>query len=93
MEVLAQYAQQSGGGDAALALVCLGFWALIVWGTYRMAVRNGRSGGLAIVLGLIFGIWALLGYAIAGPTSEMRARGRQSVPVPVPPPPPPNTLP
>lgn len=77
--MLAQYAQQSGGGDAAVAVLCLGFWALVVWGTHRMAVGNGRSGGLAVVLGIVFGIWALLGYAIAGPTPEMRARRRQAL--------------
>lgn len=93
--MLALYAQQSGGGTGAVALVCLGFWALVVWGTHRIAVRNGRSGGLAVVLGLVFGIWALLGYAIAGPTPEMGAGGRQQVPVPVSvqlPPPPTNVV-
>lgn len=57
----------SDGGAAIGLLIFLGIGALVVYGTYRVAVNNGRSGGLAILLGILFGLFALAGYALAGP--------------------------
>ena len=40
----------------------------ILWGyiCYRMAEKRGRDTFLAALLGAIFGIFAVIGYAIAG---------------------------
>ena len=40
----------------------------ILWGyiCYRMAEKRGRDTFLAAILGAIFGIFAVIGYAIAG---------------------------
>lgn len=40
----------------------------ILWGyiCYRMAEKRGRDTFLAAVLGALFGIFAVIGYAIAG---------------------------
>lgn len=38
-------------------------WALVC---YKMAVTRKRDPVLAAILGLIFGIFAVIGYAIAG---------------------------
>jgi threonine/homoserine/homoserine lactone efflux protein len=75
--MLAQYNTPDGGAGAAsiiFLLVWLGIWALVVWGTWRVATNNGRNGGLAVVLGILFGLFALAGYAIAGPTELQKAR-------------------
>lgn len=42
-------------------------WALMIWGSYKLAEKNGRDTGLAIVLGFFFGIFAVVGYLLAGP--------------------------
>lgn len=41
---------------------------LILWGyiCYRMAEKRGRDTFLAAVLGALFGVFAVIGYAIAG---------------------------
>jgi|SRR6266498_3681442 len=55
--MLAQYNTPDGGAGAAsiiFLLVWLGVWALVVWGTWRVATNNGRNGGLAVVLGIFF---------------------------------------
>lgn len=41
---------------------------------YLMAKSRGRNVGLAIVGGLLFGIFAIIYYAIAGDTVESRVR-------------------
>jgi prolipoprotein diacylglyceryltransferase len=38
-----------------------------------MAINRGRNEGLAIIGGLIFGIFAILYYAIVGDTEEVKA--------------------
>ena len=42
------------------------FW--ILWGyiCYRMAEKRGRDTFLAAILGALFGVFAVIGYAIAG---------------------------
>lgn len=42
-------------------------WCLCGWACYSMAERQGRDKTLGAVLGVIFGIFAIIGYAIAGP--------------------------
>ena len=49
--------------DFILTLVV---WALCGWGCYKIAENNGRDTTLAAVLGALFGIFAVIGYAIAG---------------------------
>ena len=41
---------------------------IILWGyiCYRMAEKRGRDTFLAAVLGALFGVFAVIGYAIAG---------------------------
>ena len=39
-----------------------------------MAEKRGREKWLGVLLGLLFGIWAILGYLIAGDTSEKKAK-------------------
>ena len=40
----------------------------ILWGyiCYRMAEKRGRDTTLAAILGALFGVFAVIGYAIAG---------------------------
>jgi len=38
-----------------------------------MAEKRGREKYLGFLMGFIFGIWAVLGYALAGDTSEKKA--------------------
>ena len=39
-----------------------------MWGyiCYRMAEKRGRDAGLGAILGALFGLFAVIGYAIAG---------------------------
>ena len=41
-------------------------WCLCGWGCYKIAENNGRDKTLAAVLGVLFGLFAVLGYVIAG---------------------------
>ena len=50
--------------DVLLALVV---WVLCGLGCYRMAENQGRDKTLGAVLGVLFGVFAIIGYAIAGP--------------------------
>lgn len=76
--MIGQYSSYDSSGAGAVGiiflLVWLAIWALVVWGTWRVATNNGRNGGLAVVLGIFFGLFALAGYAIAGPTELEKAR-------------------
>ena len=40
----------------------------VIWGyiCYRMAEKRGRDVTLAAILGALFGVFAVIGYAIAG---------------------------
>jgi uncharacterized membrane protein AbrB (regulator of aidB expression) len=40
----------------------------ILWGyiCYRMAEKRGRDAALGAILGALFGVFAVIGYAIAG---------------------------
>lgn len=48
-------------------LLSLIIWALCGFGCYKMAENQGRDTALAAVLGVLFGVFAIIGYAIAGP--------------------------
>ena len=52
----------------------LGFiiWALMIIWTYNVAKERGRSAGWAILWGFMFGIFAVIGYWIAGDTQEVK---------------------
>ena len=56
--------------DTAVGLVALliwaGLYAGVVYGTYAIAKRNGRNTGTAILMGVLFGLFALIAYAIIG---------------------------
>ena len=43
-----------------IAVIC-GF------GCYKMAENQGRDTALAAVLGVLFGVFSIIGYAVAGP--------------------------
>lgn len=47
-------------------LISLVVWLLCGWGCYKIAENNGRDKTLAAVLGVLFGLFAVLGYVIAG---------------------------
>lgn len=47
------------------------FWAFVC---NRMAKKNGRGEILATILGLFFGLFAVIGYAIAGKTSVVKMK-------------------
>lgn len=48
------------------ALISLIIWIACAWGCYTIAENNGRNSTLAAILGLLFGVFAIIGYAIAG---------------------------
>jgi len=41
-------------------------WALMAYGCYYLAKKKNYNTNLAIVLGVLFGIFALIGYLIVG---------------------------
>ena len=41
-------------------------WVLCGLACYKMAERQGRNEFVAALLGLLFGVFAVIGYAIAG---------------------------
>jgi len=45
------------------------FWTFLC---YRIANKNGRDKNLAIFLGIFFGLFALIGYLIAGETETKK---------------------
>jgi len=49
---------------------------IALWGywCYRIAEKNGRSRGLAVFMGLIFGLLAVIVYYIVGATKDMKLK-------------------
>ena len=41
-------------------------WALCGWACHSMAKKQGRDATLGAVLGVLFGVFGIIGYAIAG---------------------------
>lgn len=57
------------------------FWIIVIivnvlwiFLCYSMAKKNGRNKELAILLGLLFGVFAVIGYVIAGKTIESKLK-------------------
>ena len=48
------------------AVVSIILKALVEWWCYSIAEKQGRNAGLAAVLGFFFGLFAVIGYYIAG---------------------------
>lgn len=48
-------------------------WGLLVFWTIMIAKKNGRGQVLAGILGFCFGIFAVIGYAMAGKTTLKQA--------------------
>lgn len=51
-------------------VVILALWALVGYGCYSVAVGKGRRGGLWFILGMLFGLLALLWVALLGPVPK-----------------------
>lgn len=56
-------------------IITLLIWALMGFWCYKIAEKNGRDTTLAAVLGVVFGIFAVLGYAIAGKKTPELPKG------------------
>lgn len=41
-------------------------WVICAFGCYYLAEKNGRNTILAVILGLLFGLFAVIGYWIIG---------------------------
>ena len=48
------------------------FWIVLGLLCYQMAGTRGRDKILGLILGLLFGLIAVIGYAIVGDTEEMK---------------------
>ena len=53
-------------------MITLIVWICMAALCYMIAEKNGRSTGLAICLGILFGIFAVIGYLIAGTANKCR---------------------
>ncbi len=51
-------------------VIVLGVWALLGYACHSVAVNKGRRGGLWAILGLLFGVFALLFLALLPTVSE-----------------------
>lgn len=47
-------------------LLTLIVWAACAFGCYKIAEKNDRDTTVAAVMGVLFGVFAILGYVIAG---------------------------
>lgn len=54
-------------------IISIVIWAAFAYWCYRIAQRNGRSEGLAIFMGFLFGICAVIVYYIIGKTAELKS--------------------
>lgn len=53
-------------------LIFLAFLAIFGFIVRGMALKRGRDGNMGFLLGALFGIFAIIGYAIAGDTEERK---------------------
>jgi len=53
-----------------MEFLSLVIWVLCGFGCYKMAENQNRDKALAAVLGVLFGVFAIIGYAIAGPKKQ-----------------------
>jgi hypothetical protein len=51
-------------------LLTLAIWAACGFGCYKLAESQGRNTTTGAVLGVLFGVFAVLGYLIAGKKKE-----------------------
>lgn len=49
-----------------MTIISLLIWAACGYACYKIAEKNGRNTTTAAILGVIFGLFAIIGYAIAG---------------------------
>jgi O-antigen ligase len=56
------------------AIISLIIWAGLAYWCYKIAEKNGRSTGLAIFMGLLFGLFAVIVYALMGKTPMLKAK-------------------
>ena len=49
-----------------MSIVSLVIWILGIWGCYKVAKKNHRNTTLAIIMGILFSLLALIGYLIIG---------------------------
>jgi F0F1-type ATP synthase assembly protein I len=59
-----------------MEIIFIAVWLILGAIVASMAQKRGRSAIIGLLLGLIFGIFAVIGYAIAGDTQEKK-RARQ----------------
>lgn len=52
--------------NATVVLIQLVLWALFAYLTYKTAESNGRDPRVALLWGILFGIWAWIAYLIIG---------------------------
>jgi hypothetical protein len=53
-------------------IIYLTIWILLAYWCYAIAKGNGRNGPLSIVMGLLFGLFAVIVYAMLGKTPEQK---------------------
>ena len=49
-----------------MGLLLIILWDICIWACYYIAEKNGRNPVLATILGLLFSMFAVVGYTIAG---------------------------
>ena len=49
-----------------MQIISLLIWVACAFGCYKLAEKQGRNTVLGAVLGLLFGLFAVVGYLIAG---------------------------
>lgn len=49
-----------------MELISIMVWCLCGFGCYKLAEKQGRDKTIAVVLGVLCGIFAVIGYLIAG---------------------------
>ncbi|MBQ9682334.1 MAG: hypothetical protein IJV35_03590 [Neisseriaceae bacterium] len=52
--------------ESMVLIIQLLVWAGCIYGCYALAKKNGRSVPLAIVMGVLFSVFALIVYALIG---------------------------
>lgn len=57
-----------------MELISFVIWVLMAVWCYNIAEKNGRSGGLAAVWGLLFGIFAVIVYYLLGKKQDTTNR-------------------
>lgn len=53
-----------------MEILTIAIWVLLGFWCYSIAEKNGRNTILAVIMGLLFGIFAVAGYYIIGKKKE-----------------------